>query len=365
MGFEQDAARITQVMTEQDPAFAAVSEDRKRATLDDLAAHAVANDRNAFLLAAMRAMALANNAHSRVIPNAAMSVLPLRIVLQDGKFCVPDGDRFRAVAVVNGVAIRDVVSRLRPYLAGNATRQDILAGPMLAWPPALALAGVTGAQVDYTFEDGETLSRFAADGVPASSVFSQNETGAYAVGADPFPGPVVRLDAGCWHVRLADMKALSAKDIASVIEAMESEPLGVIVDLRGNPGGSFLTAVPLVRCLKDLGVRCAVLVDGYTFSAAIVVAVLVKGHLGARCRVIGSPVGDNLAFWAEGDLVDLPQSGARVRYSTAWHDWAEGRADATTPPEIAEHMIGIGTLDVAPVPLAQQVTVARDWVMNG
>ena len=57
-------------------------------------------------------------------------------------------------------------------------------------------------------------------------------------------------------------------------------------------------------------------------------------------------MGDSLTFHAEGGLLDLPTSGAQVRYSTASHDWANGTKDPTTPPEIARHLVAAGALDI-------------------
>ena len=87
------------------------------------------------------------------------------------------------------------------------------------------------------------------------------------------------------------------------------------------------------------------LVDKFTFSAAIVFAAILKHRLGKRLSLIGEEMGDGLTFFAEGGTIELSSSGAAVRYSMAFHDWAGGRTDETTPAEIAERMVPVGALE--------------------
>ena len=106
--------------------------------------------------------------------------------------------------------------------------------------------------------------------------------------------------------------------------------------------------MPLIEAIADRGHSrgCAVLVDKFTFSAAIVFVAILKHRLGTRLTIIGEDMGDGLRFFAEGDLIDLANSGAAVRYSTALHDWETGLADPTTPPEIARELVPVGRIGV-------------------
>ena len=61
------------------------------------------------------------------------------------------------------------------------------------------------------------------------------------------------------------------------------------------------------------GPKAALLVDRFTFSAAIVCACLIPHRLSRPVQVFGEPMGDWLAFWAEGDRLHLPDSGAILR----------------------------------------------------
>ena len=85
-----------------------------------------------------------------------------------------------------------------------------------------------------------------------------------------------------------------------------------------------------------------VLVDKFTFSAAIVFVAILKHRLGQKIIIIGEEMGDGLRFYAEGDLEKLPFSGAHVRYSSALHDWETGKPDDTTPATIARTLLPAG-----------------------
>lgn len=366
MGFERDAEVIKWAVREGDPAFDLVPEPELSVAIKDMNTHATEHDRDAFLLASMRLVALAQNAHSRVIPNAAITVLPLRFVMRDGRLCLVRVDELLPVVSANGTGVDELLGAWRPLLSGNGVRQTVLSGLMLAWPAALAAAGVVGPKYDFVLSDGSQVVAFADDQVPACDRFAENETGAFVQGQDAYPEQMLMQDGSVWRVRLADLKAITDLEIGRMVDTIRSSPAGLVVDLRGNPGGSFLKALPLVTLIKDPSYdhRCAVLVNGYTFSAALVVAVLIDFHLGSRATLIGSDMGDRLSFWAEGGLLDLPDSGAKLRYSTGWHDWQTGVANATTPPEIARHLIAANVVSVHTVPEANQMDAARAFVLQ-
>ena len=106
--------------------------------------------------------------------------------------------------------------------------------------------------------------------------------------------------------------------------------------------------IPLIDAISEGSEdrRVGVLVDKFTFSAAIVFVAILKHRLGARLDIIGEEMGDGLTFFAEGGTIDLSTRGAVVRYSSAFHDWAGGLVDATTPREIANEIVPVGTLQL-------------------
>ncbi len=109
-----------------------------------------------------------------------------------------------------------------------------------------------------------------------------------------------------------------------------------------------MATLPLIDAIAESVKQCgcAVLVDKFTFSAAIVFVAILKFRLGPKVKIIGEDMGDGLKFFAEGGLVELPTSGAVVRHSSARHDWETGIADLTTPPEIAQQLVPVRNLDV-------------------
>ncbi|WP_425084941.1 hypothetical protein [Ruegeria profundi] len=114
----------------------------------------------------------------------------------------------------------------------------------------------------------------------------------------------------------------------------------LLIDVRGNTGGDFCLAMPLIDAIsQSASSQVVVIVDKFTFSAAIVFVAILKHRLGKRLKLVGEEMGDGLTFYAEGGLLELTASGAVVRYSSAFHDWKNGTSDETTPPEIARQIV--------------------------
>jgi hypothetical protein len=137
----------------------------------------------------------------------------------------------------------------------------------------------------------------------------------------------------------------AVSEAAARVRARPDAPL--IIDVRGNTGGDFLLTKPLIDAILEGADdrRVGVLVDKFTFSAAIVFVALLKHRLGARLDLIGEEMGDGLTFFAEGGTIEL-STGAVVRYASAFHDWAGGRIDETTPSEIAKEIVAVGALEL-------------------
>ena len=122
----------------------------------------------------------------------------------------------------------------------------------------------------------------------------------------------------------------------------------LVIDVRGNTGGDFLVTMPLIEAITESARArgCAVLVDKFTFSAAIVFVAILRYRLGPKLKIVGEEMGDGLRFFAEGGVIELPTSGAVVRYSSALHDWETGKADQTTPPDIARQLVPVHRLEI-------------------
>lgn len=387
MVYDADTARLHEIVA-SDPSFRHVDGDRLAAAAASLKGSQTSL--TAFTLAAMHLMALAGNGHSRVIPNRMARVWPFRLVwLEDGPCVVDANERFghlvgcRLLRVGSHTA--DAAHEmLRPYLAGTGPRQKVIGAMMLAWPDALQAIGVEAG--DLTFEDVDGAVVSIQPALPASvgaeSHYPVHETGIAhrlihkgglaASDGDALSGNTCMLwpESPTWYVRLADLvsedSAVLAQGLAAMRLRIKAAPRqSIVVDLRGNPGGDFLSTVDFARHIDDLYAKdgtCVVLVDKFTFSAAIVVAALLKHHA-HTCQIVGEEMGDTEHFFAEGGTITLAQSGLKVRHSTGYHDWRDGRADPElTPPEIAEHMVAAGSLmpDIVAAPTSLDFRTGND-----
>lgn len=359
MALAHDGALIETVVRHRDPSFADVPPDRIESHLASLRAAAGRDD---WLLAAMRLVALARNGHSRLIPNPAISVLPLRLVpLGAGVWLTQAPARHRRLigwelTGVGGLALPDLLARAAPLLAGTAQRGRGLYGLILAWPGALRAMGALApgaGRVDYTLRGPggieATLSLPLDRTVPALTLYPVREHG--GLSAQP-SGPQVGLRPvapGILHLRLADLhdphpRRLECR-IARAASGLDARPQDrVILDLRGNPGGNFNRARPLLERLGHRPGPLPVLTDRYTFSAAIVTAAILSAARPDAVVRIGEEMGDHPRFWAEGGTLPLPATGALLRWSDAWHDWQTGQPGLTTPPDIARQMVAAGDL---------------------
>jgi hypothetical protein len=374
--FPDEARRLREIAA-RDTALRTVDADLRETTARQLDAASTPDD---FRLAAMRLMALARNGHSRAIANATVRIVPLRFVwLADGP-CLVDGPHAGArLVAVNDVPLADVFGRLRPYLAGTEQRARALAGFMLAWAPAVALATGHRGSPAYCLAapDGRSFTLAPSETCPAEDLYPVRDPGAAALLVSRATGtPLAEARQGVFLqdgmagrpacLRIGDLAAAPPPDIAARLGAIADRLRGdraLVIDLRGNPGGSFLGAAGFSRTLPRVapGCRVAVLVDKFTFSAAIVTAALLKVH--ARASLVGEEAGDSAAFHAEGGTEVLPQSGLTIRYADGWHDWAAGRADPVlTPPVIADWMVAAGSLmpDLIAAPDGADVAAGRD-----
>jgi hypothetical protein len=113
-------------------------------------------------------------------------------------------------------------------------------------------------------------------------------------------------------------------------EVVPNRPQSVIVDLRLNDGGNFGNAILFAQALPKMlpaGGKVFVLVSASTFSAAIVTAALLKEAGGTSVMLIGTGMGDNRKFWAEGSRVSLPNSKLGIKPCPGFEDWGSPCSD--------------------------------------
>ena len=116
------------------------------------------------------------------------------------------------------------------------------------------------------------------------------------------------------------------RDLTAAIEAGDRPHL--VVDMRLNGGGDLNTTRSFMKSLPDLvSGRIFVLMSPWTFSAAISSVGYLKQEAPSRVTLVGEGPGDRLEFFAEGGVVTLPNTGARILSATERHDYRTGCRD--------------------------------------
>lgn len=356
-----------------DPSFRAIEWAELDRHLYEARQNARANATDEFLLSLMRLLALPGNGHTRLIPNNAISVLPFRFVTIGTSVRLLGASSGFSGAIggelmsINGIPLSEFEAAAEQFLAGTKQRKRVIGPILFVWPSFLQRLGVLsgGQTVAYRVrnETGQDrdLVLDPADRVPGSALYPRNEHGKADASWVPKAFLEIR-DFG--HLGLLMVLpsffdpgetelSNAVSEAAGHVRSRPRAPL--VIDVRGNTGGNFLRTMPLIDAIAEGadGRRVCVLVDKFTFSAAIVFVAILKHRLGSRLTLIGEEMGDGLIFFAEGGTIDLSTDGAVVRYSSAFHDWAGGRIDETTPSEIAQEIVAVGTLEVD-----------RAWVSN-
>ncbi|MBV9062108.1 MAG: hypothetical protein JOY77_04155 [Alphaproteobacteria bacterium] len=126
------------------------------------------------------------------------------------------------------------------------------------------------------------------------------------------------------YVRLQDIIDTDGQRIAPFLQKTEAEiaahpPCAVILDLRGNGGGNYTNAWHFAHTLPKLTKHTYILTDPDTFSAAITTTAFFKETGGRNVTILGEPIGDRLAFFAEGSGACLPNSKLCDTYATGKH----------------------------------------------
>jgi hypothetical protein len=366
MSMIQDLEQIVTTVLPADPSFRLIGRDELERHIDEARQSALADAKDEFLLSLMRLLALPGNGHTRLIPNDAIRVLPLRFATIGTTVRLLDATSGLSEAIagdlisIDGVPAGEIEIAAEKFLAGTRQRKRVIGPILFAWPSALRHLGVSsgGDAIEYRIrcETGRIsdLLLDPANGVPASAFYPRNEHG--KADASWTPKSFLKInDYGQLGLLLVlpsffDPGETALPDaVSKAAELVRSRPgTPLLIDVRGNTGGDFLQTMPLIDAISEgaQGRRVGLLVDKFTFSAAIVFTAILKHRLGERLVLIGEEMGDGLTFFAEGETIDLSSSGAAVRYSTAFHDWAGGRTDETTPAEIAQRIVPTGTLEL-------------------
>jgi len=106
------------------------------------------------------------------------------------------------------------------------------------------------------------------------------------------------------------------------------KPCAIVFDLRGDGGGDYTNMWDFTHALPGLTTgNIYILTDAGTFSAAITTTAFTKEAGGKRVFIIGEPLGDRMAFYAEGGNAVLPNSKFSLSYETGKHDYGHPCTD--------------------------------------
>lgn len=318
-------------------------------------------------VALMQIMALADNGHTRMragITGKTELLVPFRVArFADGFYVMRARAPYRdmlggRVESIDGMPFADLLQRLERLRGGteafrreNAaiyiTVQDLLYGSGIARDPGRSDWTVrlpNGERVSHTLVAEPEKTVLSPDGLRFRSPDPVPELGRGWVSANPLttvlPLSERNMDAlflraavpgSCaMYVRIEAIESRPGWALQPFLAATEGAmkahpPCAVIVDLRGNGGGDYTNMWHFTHALPGLirpDGHIYVLTDPGTFSAAITTTAFVKDAGGPKVTIIGEPVGDRLAFYAEGGSATLPNSGFSLGFQTGKHDYA-------------------------------------------
>jgi hypothetical protein len=324
-----------------------------------------------FVLRVAEIAALADNGHTAIGENAFKKNtprLPLRTYLfADGLYVLraaPDLSSLLGARIdtIDGRKIDDIFAQLRRYMGGSEIHRRLQLLPMLESPALLQAAGLATTRDALTLRgvtlDGRTFEqRVTAVARDRSAPVSSTARLLFPIEPgkqlENFVGLAVRGDMPVYLHQPLKLFALDplandglyvalgfnkdgdeekiAPFLAGVLDHVaRDKPRFVVVDLRMNGGGDNTTTYAFAHALPNALAADAhlyVLTSGWTFSAAITTAAALKQAGGAKTIIVGEPVGDRLAFWAEGGRFALPNAFLAVNYAAGLHDYSKPCAD--------------------------------------
>lgn len=336
-------------LTEVDRSFSDAGRAEFGRRVAALRARAASLSRPELFLGVAEAVAAADNAHTNVKEEEweqKLNALPVRMRwFPDGLFIVRAASGHEdllgaRVTAINGADPAVLTREAARYFGGPEPFSRTSSPKVLASPQALHVmhAEMPGDRVNLSLEvDGRprTVELRALEPGDASSYRSVTDP--------PFELPPslrdrnfnaywTRLADGVlylhlWRIRDVTPGSLAADVRKALGSAGDPQWKRIILDLRLNNGGDYESVHAAIRELPQRLApdgKLAILIDNTTFSAAIIVAGLAKHFTAPRAFYVGEPPRDRMAFWAEGNFIDLPNSKIRVTTSTGYHDWEHG-----------------------------------------
>jgi hypothetical protein len=318
-----------------------------------------------FRVALMEIAALADNGHTRLDSDSGADPmeLPVRVAaFPDGIYVLHTTKEYAdllggRIVSIDGHPVDEVMTRLEQLRGGTPQWRKEWAQVYISWQDVLVGAGIAPDMVHSTWTatspSGATVTRILTPYKPSEDepdifvnrIYSPEplkELGADWVAYQPDrPLPVtfadfdttfrrVRLPRSC--VMLIEFRSnddvgndhIMEFEAATKADMQASKPCQLIFDNRFNAGGNLTKTIFFAKDLPDLispSGHIYLLTSGMTFSAGITTTALIKHAGGDRVTILGEPVGDRLAFFAEGGRGCLPNYPLCLHYETGKHDY--------------------------------------------
>ena len=384
-----DIAFFRENFMASDVAYSAEARAEAERRLTALNAQAAAVSQVYFELELARIVALADNGHTAYFPGPRSRrfnrIGQVRFSPMGEDFYVlrahPDHTDLlgaRLVAIDNH-PIAELRATARTLSGGIASWRDRNAAYFFESPEQMqALGSISGAnQARYRFQlaNGRTVTRtFAAEPANPDRVRGNSDRWFYPelmpeeganwrtlINAEQAPwslqqpGTAFRMrdapEIDAYVIEVRQNNSSEDTDIAefmldSLEAARRSGRSNIVLDMRMNGGGDLNTTRAWVRRLPQVvSGRVFVLTSPWTFSAAISTVGYLEQSAPDRVVIVGEHVGDRLDFYAEGDVISLPNSGGAVLSATERHDYRTGcRGVENCHGSVVRHPIAVQSL---------------------
>jgi len=328
-----------------------------------------------FRVALMEIAALADNGHTRLDSDSGASPmeLPARVAAFSGGIYVLHATKTYAdllggkIVSIDGHPIDEVMARLEQLRGGTPQWRKAYAQVYISWQDVLVGAGIAPDMGHSTWTvtspSGTTATRTLTPYMPSedepdifvnSHLFRPNPSRSW----EPIGLPISRI--GLYRSRFPTSIRHSARvrlphscvmliqfrsnddegnnhiknfEAATKADMQANRPCQLIFDNRFNAGGNLTKTIFFATDLLDHispGGRIYLLTSGMTFSAGITTTALIKHAGGDRVTILGEPVGDRLAFFAEGGRGCLPNYPLCLHNETGKHDYGDSCTDVDT-----------------------------------
>jgi hypothetical protein len=365
----QDAEQFSRLLA-MDWSFTPAARAKADVGIDSISLESAPLDADKFRVALMRIAALSDNGHTTVYyaKGARWNYVPLRVtILADGIYVLRAKERYSdligaRVERIEGRPAQDAIAALEQLHGGTEAWRRTYAAIYVQSPSLLYGAGIgtrpdsttwtfhlaNGSEVTRTLpgepspdsEPHDEMTRWLSPqkmkDEPAiwHSFFASDAT--LPLSLRDFNTAFRRAWVGCtMFIQLKAIENVGEQHIGDFLTETRNEmqvhpPCNIILDLRFSTGGDYTTTAGFASHLPDYMApngRIYVLTGPETFSATITTTAFVKQAAGDRAIILGEPVGDRLAFYAEGNQGCLPHAKLCVHYATGMHDYAHPCTD--------------------------------------